>query len=88
MRRFDWKVEFKAIESSKIYNAFCYFFPDVDFSKHTNKLKSLKNITAGDIAVLTSKFKFVEKILAENVIEQAEIELKYKESHTQKSVGF
>jgi len=38
--------------------------------------------------VLTSKFKFHEKILAENVIEQAEIELKYKENHTQKSVGF
>ena len=88
MRRFDWKVEFKAIECSKIYNAFCHFFPNVDFSRHKDKLKSFKNITAGDIAVLTSKFKFHEKILAENVIEQAEIELKYKENHTQKSVGF
>lgn len=88
MRRFDWKVEFKAIESSKIYNAFCHFFPNVDFSKYKDKLKTFKNITAGDIAVLTSKFKFQEKILAENVIEQAEIEMKYKENHTQKSVGF
>lgn len=88
MRRFDWKVEFNAIESSKIYNAFCHFFPNVDFSRYKDKMKSFKNITAGDIAVLTSKFKFEKKILAEKVIEQAEIELKYKENHTQKSVGF
>lgn len=88
MRRFDWKVEFKALEKDKIYKAFNCFFPNINFNDYKNKIYSLKNITAGDIAVLSSKFKFIDKPDAKSIIEQAEIEMKYKENHTQKSVGF
>lgn len=38
--------------------------------------------------MLSSKFKFIDKPDAKSIIEQAEIEMKYKENHTQKSVGF
>lgn len=88
MRRFNWKVEFKSIAQNKIKQAFEYFFPQVDFSGLDDKFKNIQKITAGDIAVIISKVKFVENIKGSEIVDLALIEQKYKEQYFPKSVGF
>ena len=88
MRRFNWKVEFKSIAQNKIKNAFEYFFPQVDFGGLDDKFKNIKKITAGDIAVIISKVKFMENIKGSEIVDLALIEQKYKEQYFPKSVGF
>lgn len=88
MRRFNWKVEFKSIAQNKIKQAFEYFFPQVDFSGLDDKFKNIQKITAGDIAVIISKVKFMENIKGSEIVDLALIEQKYKEQYFPKSVGF
>lgn len=88
MRRFNWKVEFKSIAQNKIKQAFEYFFPQVDFSGLDYKFKNIQKITAGDIAVIISKVKFMENIKGSEIVDLAFIEQKYKEQYFPKSVGF
>lgn len=88
MRRFNWKVEFKSIAQNKIKQAFEYFFPQVDFGGLDDKFKNIKKITAGDIAVIISKVKFMENIKGSEIVDLALIEQKYKEQYFPKSVGF
>lgn len=88
MRRFNWKVEFKSIAQNKIKQAFEYFFPQVDFSGLDEKFKNITKITAGDIAVIISKVKFMENIKGSEIVDLALIEQKYKENYIPKNVGF
>lgn len=88
MRRFNWKVEFKSIAQNKIKQAFEYFFPQVDFSGLDEKFKNITKITAGDIAVIISKVKFMENIKGSEIVDLALVEQKYKENYIPKNVGF
>lgn len=49
---------------------------------------NIKKITAGDIAVIISKVKFMENIKGSEIVDLALIEQKYKEQYFPKSVGF
>ena len=88
MRRFNWKVEFKSIAQNKIKTAFEYFFPKVDFSGLDDKFRNIQKITAGDIAVIISKVRFMESIKSADIVDLALVEQKYKENYSQKNVGF
>lgn len=88
MRRFNWKVEFKSIAQNKIKTAFEYFFPKVDFSGLDDKFRNIQKITAGDIAVIISKVRFMENIKGADIVDLALVEQKYKENYSPKNVGF
>lgn len=60
----------------------------MDFGGLDDKFKNIKKITAGDIAVIISKVKFMENIKGSEIVDLALIEQKYKEQYFPKSVGF
>ena len=60
----------------------------MDFGGLDDKFKNIKKITAGDIAVIISKVKFMENIKGSEIVDLALIEQKYKEQYFPKIVGF
>ena len=90
LRRFTWKVNFKAISKENRIKAIKDFLPNIDFNSYTQEIESLDKLTAGDLFVVSEKYKYMDKIDGKTIIDAIKLEIKYKQEEYERinSIGF
>ena len=90
IRRFTWKVNFKAIARVNRMKAMNEFMPEIDFSEYKNEIENMDKITPGDLFVVSEKYKYLKGIDAATIINALKLEIQYKLEKNEKAsaIGF
>jgi SpoVK/Ycf46/Vps4 family AAA+-type ATPase len=93
IRRFAWKVEFRAVKREKRLELYRAFFRTVRkpiSPEETARVESLEGLTPGDCAAIQARFEFVEpeKRTHEAIIRALVAECAWKNKGVGKAVGF
>ncbi|MBF7042138.1 AAA family ATPase [Campylobacter volucris] len=92
IRRFDLKVEFKALKQEKLLKAFEFFAKELklnyDKKQIANKLLKLQNICLGDFALILRQDKIFKIKNIDEFLEKLEKESKLKSDDEKINMGF
>ncbi|WP_187153095.1 ATP-binding protein [Campylobacter volucris] len=92
IRRFDLKVEFKALKQEKLLKAFEFFAKELklnyDKKQIANKLLKLQNICLGDFALILRQDKIFKIKNIDKFLEKLEKESKLKSDDEKINMGF
>lgn len=92
LRRFDLKLEFKALEPKQLEKILISYCEELDIQAPTEQeiqeIKALKHLTPGDFATISRQSRFRKVSSASDFIKKLKEEMKLKKLQNGKSMGF